>query len=1151
MADSNIIYRVDIDGNASAKLAAMATQVESINKDFIQTKGAIDGVNSELSESVGIINQLKAKENELTKARDAANNTADIKKFNAELRRTQGEIAKLTQSGGAFSNAFKNAFAQISIAAGAFVGFEAIKSGIGSVIQFATEAETTAVSFEVLLGSAEKAQSVLKSLTDFAATTPFELPEVQDAARKLLAFGIESDKLEPSLRALGDISAGVGAPIGEIAELYGKARVQGRLFSEDINQLTGRGIPIIQELAKQFGVTDSEVKKLVESGQVGFGNIEKAFVALSSSGGKFFDLMNKQSQTTAGQFSNLADSFKGAARDLGTALLPAINELIQFGLTLITVLRAIPKFVTDNSTAFKLLGAALIAFNAHIIRAQVITLFANAMTVLRNATIATTVATKGLTTALRANPIGVVTGLILTAAAAWSIYTDNQSEAVQETDNLNDKLKDSEATIKAEFDNLTRLTEASKTDVSVKLERQQAIDTINQKYGQYLPNLLTEATTTEQIAAAYERVNRALARRIIEDSFAEKRKEVIKEQVRLTDQLVKLQQQADDLVANRRTGRELKATVDAIEQTRGAIANLDDRIKDLNKQRDLLLAKFADPTLAIEAKKASEKELKEAAKAADDRVKIASELEKDLIELEKKTDREFINEKLKQLEIIQDASNEFIAEIEKALKKQAITESEANDFRLRALNAFEAQRTKIAQEEAKKRADSLKKIDEDIAEFAGSQKILTESEKVFADIRAKQLQLVGEIKAELAKGLISESDATNRITATLLAAGSNIDKAIQSLPADFISLNIAQKIATDFEFTDAQRMDIILKAKKNLQALAQNPEFKRLLISIALPFELQLQLNLDGLKADAFKAESLLGQIFGGKGLTEKKDKFLKGMEDGAAQVFEASVGLANEILSAQTAFLDTLISNQQRQVDAIQAGLNEAQGANNKYTLEELKQNKRRLMELEKQKAEALRRRQTLAIVEIAIESAVAIAKAAAEGGAAAPFTIAATLIALAAGIAAAQAQAQSAVPTAAEGGIVGEGNLVNVKHGGELKGRSHAQGGIMIEAEGGERIFDKKRSAAYKPLFERIATMPIPAFNFNPKAINEYAHTITAVPMYNDAKLNEVVSELRAVRKQLASGQNTTLVIQEGRLHSAVMNVENRAKRIDKLAR
>ena len=85
------------------------------------------------------------------------------------------------------------------------------------------------------------------------------------------------------LARIGDVSAGVHGLVNEFAELYGKARVQGRLFAEAINQITGRGIPIIGELAKQFGASDSEVKKLIESGQVGFPAIEQAFIDSKSS----------------------------------------------------------------------------------------------------------------------------------------------------------------------------------------------------------------------------------------------------------------------------------------------------------------------------------------------------------------------------------------------------------------------------------------------------------------------------------------------------------------------------------------------------------------------------------------------------------------------------------------------------------------------------------------------------------------------------------------------------------------------------------------------------------------------------------------------------------------------------------------------------
>lgn len=118
---------------------------------------------------------------------------------------------------------------------------------------------------------------------------------------------------------------GIGQPIGEIAEIFGKAKVQGRLFMEDINQLTGRGIPIIGELAKQFGVAESGVRGLVESGKVSFGNLETAFASLTNDGGKFSGMMQAQSGTLSGMWSTLSDNVKMTLADLGGEVIKAFN----------------------------------------------------------------------------------------------------------------------------------------------------------------------------------------------------------------------------------------------------------------------------------------------------------------------------------------------------------------------------------------------------------------------------------------------------------------------------------------------------------------------------------------------------------------------------------------------------------------------------------------------------------------------------------------------------------------------------------------------------------------------------------------------------------------------------------------------------------
>lgn len=164
------------------------------------------------------------------------------------------------------------AFAQVGGAATGLFG------GLGAALalptQLAASLEQTSAQFETLLGSSARAKAMLVELKQFAASTPLQFQDIADAAQKLLAFGVAAGDVPNELRRIGDVASAIGAPLGEIAEIYGKAKTQGRLFMEDINQLTGRGIPIIQELAKQFGIAESGVKDLVSSGAVNFKNLQ-------------------------------------------------------------------------------------------------------------------------------------------------------------------------------------------------------------------------------------------------------------------------------------------------------------------------------------------------------------------------------------------------------------------------------------------------------------------------------------------------------------------------------------------------------------------------------------------------------------------------------------------------------------------------------------------------------------------------------------------------------------------------------------------------------------------------------------------------------------------------------------------------------------
>ena len=209
------------------------------------------------------------------------------------------------------------------------IATRAIRGFVDESFQKGQNFEQFESSLKTILGDATKAKKLITELAEFARTTPFELPELQAATRSLLSYGFESEKLIDTLRRVGDVSSALSLNINELAVIYGKGRVAGRLYQGDINELTGRGIPIIQEFAKQFGVTDDEVRKLTESGRINFGNLEKAFISLTSEGGKFFDQMKNQAGTVAGQLSNFNDQFTGAQVRLFEALKPAIVTTID------------------------------------------------------------------------------------------------------------------------------------------------------------------------------------------------------------------------------------------------------------------------------------------------------------------------------------------------------------------------------------------------------------------------------------------------------------------------------------------------------------------------------------------------------------------------------------------------------------------------------------------------------------------------------------------------------------------------------------------------------------------------------------------------------------------------------------------------------
>lgn len=250
------------------------------------------------------------------------------------------------------------------------------------------------VAFATMLGNKAEADALMERAMEFAATTPFDIKGVASGAKQLLAYGSTAEEVMGELRMLGDVAAGMSLPLGDLVYLYGTTRTQGRLYQRDLIQFTTRGIPLMEELAKQFNTTKDNVSKLVTEGKVGFAEVQKAIVSMTSAGGKFDNLMAKQAKTITGQMSNLSDSIQQMFNEIGKESEGAISKAIGGASYLVENYKTIGTVLMDVIAAYGSYKAAVMLVNA-VSKVRAVYLATEA-----SATIAATVANNGLAKSL-------------------------------------------------------------------------------------------------------------------------------------------------------------------------------------------------------------------------------------------------------------------------------------------------------------------------------------------------------------------------------------------------------------------------------------------------------------------------------------------------------------------------------------------------------------------------------------------------------------------------------------------------------------------------------------------------------------------------------------------------------------------------------
>lgn len=451
--------------------------------------------------------------------------TGDNSNFLRKLREVETGVTNTSKEIEKNGLGIEDMFNKMTKAAAAFgAGFTA-KELIQNIIQARGEIQQLEVAFTTMLGSGEKANVLMAQLIETAVKTPFELRDVADGARQLLAYGFAAEDVNQTLIRLGDIAAGLSIPLGDLIYVYGTTMTQGRLYTRDLIQFTTRGIPMIDELAKQLGVAKSEVQGLIEAGRVGFPEVQKVIESLTNEGGKFGGLMEAQSKTITGQISNIKDSFFIMLNDIGKANEGIINDALSGVSYLIGNYETVGKTLLEIVGTYGAYKAALItitalqkvysavlaqsALNQSLAAASGITL-SNAEALAATRTKLLQVAQAALNKTLLANPYVAVAAAV--AALGLGVYklVTYQTEAEKAQERLIAAGKESEKASLSERMELAKL----KGELSALKEGTDEYNTVKEKivagYSKYYDGLEEEINKVGLTEEAYNKLTNAI-----------------------------------------------------------------------------------------------------------------------------------------------------------------------------------------------------------------------------------------------------------------------------------------------------------------------------------------------------------------------------------------------------------------------------------------------------------------------------------------------------------------------------------------------------------------------------------------------------------------------------------------------------------------
>jgi tape measure domain-containing protein len=345
-------FRADLD-QVRAQFEGYIKQLERVQNEESDTQKATKQTATTAAEAARRRSSaLKEEQAELRRLQIAVKQAftpTAIEEFNRKINESKQRIATLRGETQNVGGSLKSVFAGVGAGVAAAFSVNAIINFSEAAVQAFAKLESSRLVFKNLVGDAAIAKRVFEQLQDFAIKSPFTQDEIETGAKALLQFGVTADEVVPQIKILGDVSAGTGKNLGELAIIFGQIKSTGRLMGQDLLQLINAGFNPLQEISEQTGVSVRKLKQEMERGNVTFDMVAKAFETATSEGGKFYKLTEQLGTTTAGRLSTLSDEANKLSQTIGEQLAPVLvgarAAFLRFTTDALSGMRDLVKFI--------------------------------------------------------------------------------------------------------------------------------------------------------------------------------------------------------------------------------------------------------------------------------------------------------------------------------------------------------------------------------------------------------------------------------------------------------------------------------------------------------------------------------------------------------------------------------------------------------------------------------------------------------------------------------------------------------------------------------------------------------------------------------------------------------------------------------------